>query len=62
VRGLGIGQIMLSRLARLAEEPIVSAFLSGPYSIGMSRRLSFYQKLGAKPLDTWIIYRLVGMR
>ncbi|MGZ3722433.1 MAG: N-acetyltransferase family protein [Bdellovibrionales bacterium] len=59
VRSLGIGKRMLARLAQLAEERDCVRFEWAVLDWNQPA-ITFYQNLGAKPLDTWIIYRLVG--
>lgn len=59
LRSLGVGKRMLSRLARLAEERDCVRFEWAVLDWNETA-IKFYQKLGAKPLNTWIIYRLVG--
>ncbi len=58
-RSLGIGQRLLSHLATLAEERGCGR-LEWSVLDWNTNAISFYEKLGAKPLSDWIIYRIIG--
>ena len=59
VRGLGIGQRLLSHLARLSEERGCGRFEWCVLDWN-SPAIEFYEKLGASRLKDWWIYRLAG--
>ena len=58
-RSLGVGKLMLARLAQIAEERDCVRF---EWSVldWNEPALKFYNKLGAKPQNAWIVYRIVG--
>jgi GNAT superfamily N-acetyltransferase len=59
MRGLGVGKLMLARLAQLADERGCARFEWAVLDWN-EKAISFYKNLGAKPMSTWIIYRLIG--
>jgi GNAT superfamily N-acetyltransferase len=59
VRGLGVGKRMLAKLAQIAEERECVRFDWSVLDWNKSA-IDFYEKLGAKPLSEWIVYRLAG--
>ncbi len=58
-RGHGIGRAMLAWVARLARERCCGR-LQWAVLDWNEPAIRFYQSLGAKPLDTWTVYRLTG--
>lgn len=58
-RSLGIGKLMLTKLAQIAEER-GCARLEWSVLDWNQDAIRFYQKLGAKPLADWTVFRLVG--
>lgn len=58
MRGLGVGKIMLARLAQIAEERGCRRFDWAVLDWN-APAIKFYERLGARPLSTWIIYRLI---
>lgn len=58
-RGKGIGQALLTFLAKTAVERGYGRF---EWSVldWNEPAISFYQKLGARPLDEWTIFRVTG--
>lgn len=59
VRGFGIGQILLSTLAELAVERGCGRLEWSVLNWNKSA-IGFYEKLGAKPMNEWTVYRLTG--
>jgi GNAT superfamily N-acetyltransferase len=59
LRGQGIGREMLRFLARLAIERNCGR-LEWAVLDWNERAIGFYQRLGARPLEEWIVYRLSG--
>jgi GNAT superfamily N-acetyltransferase len=59
VRSLGVGKILLKTLAEVALSRGCARF---EWSVldWNKRAISFYESLGAKPLDEWTVYRLTG--
>jgi GNAT superfamily N-acetyltransferase len=58
-RGKGIGRALLSYVARLAKERGCGR-LEWAVLDWNEPAISFYKKLGARPLDDWTIFRLTG--
>lgn len=58
-RGKGIGREVLTYLARVAVERRCSRLEWAVLSWN-ERAISFYKRLGARPLDEWTIFRLTG--
>jgi GNAT superfamily N-acetyltransferase len=58
-RGNGIGRALLSDVARLAKERGCGR-LEWAVLDWNEPALSFYKKLGARPLDDWTIFRVTG--
>jgi GNAT superfamily N-acetyltransferase len=58
-RGKGIGREMLTFLARLAVERHCGR-LEWAVLDWNRNAVDFYKRLGARPLDEWIVYRLAG--
>lgn len=58
-RGLGIGRALLVRLAKIAVERDCGRFEWAVLDWNKPA-IQFYEKLGAAPLDDWIIYRISG--
>ena len=58
-RRQGLGEALLARLARIAVERECGRL---EWSVLRWNELAigFYQKLGARPLDDWVTYRLTG--
>lgn len=58
-RGRGFGRAMLIHLAKLARERGCGRF---EWSVldWNTPAIGFYQKLGAKPMDGWTVYRVSG--
>jgi GNAT superfamily N-acetyltransferase len=58
-RGRGYGKALLTHLARIAVERGCGRF---EWSVldWNEPAIGFYKKLGAKPLDTWTIFRVTG--
>ncbi|MEA2554169.1 MAG: hypothetical protein QOJ65_2345 [Fimbriimonadaceae bacterium] len=59
LRGHGIGKALLRRLASIATERGCGR-LEWAVLDWNEPSIKFYQSLGAKPMDDWIIYRLTG--
>jgi GNAT superfamily N-acetyltransferase len=59
MRGKGIGRAMLVYLARLALERKCGR-LEWAVLNWNEPAIGFYKKLGARPMDEWTVYRLVG--
>jgi GNAT superfamily N-acetyltransferase len=59
VRGKGIGQIMLSYLAKLAKERNCGR-LEWWVLDWNEAAINFYKRLGAKPMDEWTVHRVTG--
>jgi len=58
-RGKGLGQALLSHVARLAKERGCGR-LEWAVLDWNEPAISFYKKLGARPLDDWTIFRVAG--
>ena len=58
-RGMGIGQKMLAYLAQLARSRKCGR-LEWRVLDWNETAIKFYKRIGAKPLDDWIVYRLTG--
>src|ERR1019366_8039900 len=58
-RGLGIGEALLTHLARLAVAPGCGGVGGGGVP-GEEPRARFYRRLGAVPMEGWQVYRLTG--
>lgn len=58
-RGLGLGSTLLAYLARLAVERGCGR-LEWWVLDWNEPAISFYKKLGARPMDEWTVYRLTG--
>ncbi len=58
-RGKGIGQVLLSFLAKLAKERECGR-LEWWVLDWNEPAIKFYQKLGAKPMDDWTVFRVTG--
>lgn len=58
-RGSGVGQKMLSYLARLAKERDCGR-LEWWVLDWNEPAIDFYRRLGAKPMDEWTVYRVTG--
>lgn len=58
-RGKGIGRQVLTYLARLAVERGCGRLEWAVLSWN-ERAIAFYKRLGAQPLDEWMIFRLTG--
>lgn len=58
-RGKGIGQKMLSYLAKLAKERNCGRFEWWVLDWNESA-IGFYKRLGAKPMDEWTVFRVDG--
>jgi len=61
LRGRGIGRVMLSFLARLAVERGCGR-LEWWVLDWNEPAIRFYERLGAKPMDEWTVFRLTGDR
>ena len=59
VRGQGIGQKMLAYLAHLAKQRNCGRLEWWVLDWNESA-ISFYKKLGAKPMDEWTVFRVTG--
>ena len=59
MRGQGIGQMMLTYLAKLAVERGCGR-LEWWVLDWNEPAINFYKKLGAQPMDEWTVYRLTG--
>lgn len=59
VRSQGIGQKMLAYLAKLAKERDCGRFEWWVLDWNKPA-INFYQRIGAKPMDEWTVYRLSG--
>ena len=59
LRGRGIGRVMLSFLARLAVERGCGR-LEWWVLDWNEPAIRFYERLGAKPMDEWTVFRLTG--
>jgi GNAT superfamily N-acetyltransferase len=58
-RGSGVGRALLARLAELAVERGCGR-LEWAVLKWNQPAIGFYEKLGARPMDTWTVYRLTG--
>ena len=58
-RGSGCGQLLLRRLAALAVQRDCGR-LEWAVLNWNQRAIDFYRKLGAVPMDEWMVYRLTG--
>ena len=58
-RGKGIGKALLAALARVASERNCGR-LEWAVLNWNEPAIGFYKSLGAKPMDTWTVYRLTG--
>ncbi len=56
-RGRGFGRRMLSYVARIARERNCSRFEWAVLDWN-KRAMNFYNKLGARPMDEWTVYRM----
>lgn len=59
VRGNGVGQKMLSYIARIAKERECGR-LEWSVLDWNEPAINFYKSVGAKPMDEWTVYRLTG--
>ena len=59
VRGRGIGQALLARLARIARERNYGR-MEWAVLKWNTPAIGFYDRLGAKPMSDWSVYRLTG--
>lgn len=59
LRGKGIGQVLLSRLAQIAVERGGGRFEWSVLDWNVDA-IRFYERLGAKPLNGWTTYRVTG--
>ena len=59
LRGHGIGQVLLSHLAKIAVERGCGRF---EWSVldWNTDAIRFYERLGAKPMDEWTVFRIAG--
>ena len=59
LRGHGIGQVLLSRLAKIAVDRGCGRF---EWSVldWNTDAIRFYERLGAKPMDEWTVFRVTG--
>lgn len=58
-RGKGVGRALLSRLARIAEDRDCGRLEWAVLDWNESA-IGFYERIGARPLDDWITFRLTG--
>ena len=58
-RGLGVGQALFARLARIAKERNYGR-IEWAVLKWNSPAIAFYDKLGAVPMNDWLVYRLTG--
>ena len=59
LRGHGIGQVLLSHLAKIAVERGCGRFEWSELDWNTDA-IRFYERLGAKPMDEWTVFRLTG--
>jgi GNAT superfamily N-acetyltransferase len=59
VRGQGVGQMMLAALAQLAKERNCGRFEWWVLDWNETA-IRFYERLGAKPMSDWTVYRVSG--
>lgn len=59
LRGRGIGRVLLSELARIAVERDCGRMEWSVLDWNESA-IGFYEKLGAKPMNEWTVYRLAS--
>lgn len=56
-RGAGVGEALLRKLAQIAREKKCGR-MEWAVLDWNTKAISFYQKLGAKPMNEWTVYRL----
>lgn len=59
MRGKGIGQVLLSHLAKIAVERGCGRFEWSVLDWNVDA-IRFYERLGAEPMDGWTVYRVTG--
>ena len=59
LRGHGIGQVLLSHLAKIAVERGCGRFEWSVLDWNVDA-IRFYERLGAKPMDEWTVFRVAG--
>jgi len=59
LRGHGIGQVLLSHLAKIAVDRGCGRF-EWPVLDWNTDAIRFYKRLGAKPINEWTVFRVTG--
>lgn len=59
MRGKGIGQVLLSHLAKIAVERGCGRLEWSVLDWNVDA-IRFYERLGARPMDEWTVYRVTG--